>query len=134
MTAAVAPGYDIAIVGLGVNGVHQITREVDDALRRSTHIFVTDLAAGVTDQLRTIGVPVTDLYTQYKQGSHRIDIYRHMASIVVAAALEQTPVVFATYGHPKMYCYPSRLIQRAARLLDLRVAVLPGISSLDTML
>jgi len=56
-----------------------------------------------------------------------------MASEVIAAALEEPPVCFATYGHPKLYCYPTTLIQRAAKLLDLKIAVLPGISSLDTL-
>lgn len=126
--------YDIALVGLGVKGVHQFTREAEDALRRSTHVFMTDMAPGVADQVRAMGMEVTNLYTKYVRGVHRIEIYREMASTVVSAALEQAPVTFATYGHPKLYCYPSALIERAARLLDLRVTVLPGISSLDTMM
>jgi precorrin-2 methylase len=128
------PEYEIALVGLGVNGAHQFTREAEDALRRSTHVFMTDMAPGVVKQVRTMGADVTNLYTKYAPGKHRIEIYREMASTVVSAALEQPPVAFATYGHPKLYCYPSALIQRAARLLDLRVSVLPGISSLDTLM
>jgi precorrin-2 methylase len=126
--------YEIALVGLGVNGVHQLTREAEDALRRSAHVFMTDMATGVIKQVRAMGVDATNLYSKYVPGKHRIEIYREMASIVVSAALEQPPVTFATYGHPKFYCYPSALIQRAARLLDLRVAVLPGVSSLDTLM
>jgi uncharacterized protein YabN with tetrapyrrole methylase and pyrophosphatase domain len=57
-----------------------------------------------------------------------------MASRVVAAALDDPPVCFAAYGHPKVYCHPTTLIQRAARVLDLKVTVFPGLSSLDTLL
>lgn len=126
--------YEIVLVGLGVNGAHQFTREAEDALRLSSHVFMTDMAPGVVDQVRTMAADVTNLYTKYAPGQHRIEIYREMASTVVSAALEQPPVAFATYGHPRFYCYPSALIQRAARLLDLRVSVLPGVSSLDTLM
>ncbi len=56
-----------------------------------------------------------------------------MAAEVINAALAGSPVAFATYGHPLVYCYPAELIQRAAKLLNLKVEVFPGISSLDTL-
>lgn len=126
--------YDIAAVGLGIAGIHQITREVEETISRCTQTFVTDIAIGVVDYLKTLCPNVVDLTSQEELGSHRILIYRRMAAEVVAAAVENSPVCFATYGHPKMYCYPTILIQRAAKLLDLKVMVLPGISSLDTLL
>lgn len=126
--------FDIAIVGLGIVGVHQITREVEETIRRSTEIFVTGSAIGVIEYLKTLCPQVTDLTSQYEIGSHRIEIYRRMASDVVAAAVENPTVCFATYGHPNLYCYPTTLIQRSAKLLDLKTQVLPGISSLDTLL
>jgi hypothetical protein len=57
-----------------------------------------------------------------------------MAAEVVDAAIVGSPVCFASYGHPLVYCYPAILIQRAAKLLNLRVEMFPGISSLDTLL
>src|SRR5258708_37520523 len=57
-----------------------------------------------------------------------------MAAEVVNEVLVDPPVCFATYGHPLLYGHPSVLIQRAAKLLDLRVETFPGISSLDTLL
>jgi uncharacterized protein YabN with tetrapyrrole methylase and pyrophosphatase domain len=125
---------DIAIVGLGVSGVHQITREVEETLRRCNETFITDMGVGVVEYLETLSPKVTDLTSRYEAGNHRILIYRRMASEVVAAALEHPPVAFATYGHPRMFCYPTTLIQRAATVLDLAVEVLPGISFLDTLL
>jgi uncharacterized protein YabN with tetrapyrrole methylase and pyrophosphatase domain len=125
---------DIAVVGLGISGVHQITREVEETLRRSNETFVTDMGVGVLEHLESLGPKVTDLTSRYESGSHRILIYRRMASEVVAAALDHPPVAFATYGHPRMYCYPTTLIERAATVLDLTVQVLPGISFLDMLL
>jgi uncharacterized protein YabN with tetrapyrrole methylase and pyrophosphatase domain len=126
--------HDIAVAGIGLAGAHQITREVEETIRRSNEIFVTDMAVGVNDYLKTLCPKVTDLTSRREFDTHRILIYRRMASEVVAAALEHPPVAFVTYGHPRMLCYPTTLIERAAQVLDLKVQVLPGISFLDTLL
>jgi len=126
--------FDIAIVGLGMVGVHQITREAEETLRRVNQIFITDIALGMVDYLRGFGPKVVDLTTRRELGVHRIVIYRRMTSEVVAAAVEAPPVAFATYGHPNVYCYPTTLIQRAASVLDLKTRVIPGISSIDVLL
>src|SRR5262249_22515976 len=126
--------YDIAVVGLGIVGSHQITREAEETIRRSNETFVIDSAVGVLDYLRTLCPKVTDLKTVYEFGIHRRLIYRQMASVVTAAAMERPPVCFAAYGHPKLYCYPTTLLQRAARVLNLKIEVLPGVSSLDTLM
>jgi uncharacterized protein YabN with tetrapyrrole methylase and pyrophosphatase domain len=126
--------YDIAVVGLGISGVHQITREAEETMRRCNEIFVADQAPGILRYLSSLGPQVTDLATRLTPGVHRLVAYRAMASEIIAGALERAPVCFATYGHPKMYSYPTILIQRAAAILDLRVKILPGISFLDTLL
>ncbi|HEV2834369.1 MAG TPA: SAM-dependent methyltransferase, partial [Pyrinomonadaceae bacterium] len=126
--------YDIAVVGLGMTGTHQITREAEETIRRSRQTFVIDMAVSVLDYLKTLCPDVVDLRRAQKPGVHRRLTYRRMASIVIDAAIEKPPVCFATYGHPKMYCHPTTLIQRAATVLGLKVVVLPGVSSLDTLL
>lgn len=125
---------DIAVVGLGLVGVHQVTTQVEETIRRCNRTFVIDTAFGVVDYLRTLCPEVTVLASPHDAGTHRILIYRRMATEVVSAALDDAPVCFATYGHPRMYCYPTTLISRAAQVLDLSVEVMPGISFLDTLL
>jgi precorrin-2 methylase len=125
--------FDIAIVGLGIIGVHQITREADETIRRCRHTFVVDSGYGVISYLQSICGEVTSLFPFYEKGKSRLPTYRKMASEVINAAISDSPVCFATYGHPLVYCYPAILIQRAAKLLDLRVETFPGISSLDTL-
>jgi precorrin-3B methylase len=126
--------FDVAIVGLGIVGVHQITREVEETIRRCRHTFVIDSGFGVVDYLQSICAEVTSLVPLYERGKSRLPTYRRMAAEVINAAITGPPVCFATYGHPLIYCYPAVLIQRAAKLLDLRVETFPGISSLDTLL
>jgi uncharacterized protein YabN with tetrapyrrole methylase and pyrophosphatase domain len=125
--------FDIAIVGLGIVGVHQITREVEETIRRCRHTFVIDSGFGVVPHLHSLCPEVTSLAQFYERGKERLPIYRRMAAEVINAAIGGPPVCFATYGHPLVYCYPAILIQRAAKLLNLRVEAFPGISSLDTL-
>jgi uncharacterized protein YabN with tetrapyrrole methylase and pyrophosphatase domain len=126
--------FDIAIVGLGIVGVHQITREVEEVIRRCRQTFVVDSGFGVVPYLQTICPEVTSLLPLYQKGKSRLPTYRRMAAEVVNAAMADSPVCFATYGHPLVYCYPATLIQRAAKLLDLQVKTFPGVSALDTLL
>ena len=126
--------FDIAIVGLGIVGVHQITREVEETIRRCRHTFVVDSGFGIVSYLKGICAEVTSLLPLYESGKSRLPTYRRMAAEVIDGAIASPPVCFATYGHPLVYCYPAVLIQRAAKLLNLRVETLPGISALDTLL
>jgi precorrin-3B methylase len=125
--------FDIAIVGLGIVGVRQITREVEETVRRCRHTFVIDGGFGVVPYLKSICAEVTSLLSFYERGKERLPTYRRMAAEVINAAIADSPVCFATYGHPLVYCYPAILIQRAAKLLNLKVEAFPGISSLDTL-
>jgi uncharacterized protein YabN with tetrapyrrole methylase and pyrophosphatase domain len=134
MSPASDSPFDIAVVGLGITGVHHITREAEETLRRCRRTFVAHSAPGFLAYLRTVSPDVVDLSDHFGPGVHRLRSYQAIASEVVAAAVEQPPVAFATYGHPKMYSYPTVLIERAAVLLDLQVWLLPGISFLDTLL
>jgi uncharacterized protein YabN with tetrapyrrole methylase and pyrophosphatase domain len=126
--------FDIAVVGLGIVGVHQITREVDEVIRRCNRTFVIESGYGVTDYLKTLCPQVESLGNLYERGKSRLPTYRKMAAEVISAALSTPPVCLAAYGHPRVYCYPTTLIQNAAPLLDLHVEVFPGISAFDTLL
>jgi hypothetical protein len=126
--------FEVAIVGLGINGVHQITKEVEEVIRRCRHVLVVDSGYGVLDFLGTLCPRVTNLAVLYKRGEDRTPTYHKMAAEVVSEAMSAPPVCFATYGHPRLYCYPTTLIKRAAFLLNLRVEVFCGVSSIDTMI
>lgn len=126
---------DITIAGLGMVAVNQVTPEVTAVLRRSREILYLDHGFGVRPFLEDLCPAVTDLYPiGYRTDEPRIKAYDRMSATVLDAALDHAPVTFAIYGHPKVYVYPTAQIKAAAVHLDLTVDVLPGISSLDTML
>ncbi|MER5492621.1 SAM-dependent methyltransferase [Streptomyces sp. NPDC002490] len=125
---------DIYIVGLGIRNVQQITREAEQAVRLSKKVFTVDAGFGIDEFLRTLCPDVRSMLDHYEEGGDRLRTYRAMAAEVVDAAVDDAPVCFATYGHPKIYVYPSQLIEQAASLLGLTVRILPGISALDTII
>jgi uncharacterized protein YabN with tetrapyrrole methylase and pyrophosphatase domain len=126
--------FDIGIVGLGIVGTHQITREAEEVIRRSRHTFVVSSGYGICEYLETLCERVTDLSYLYEPGMDRLPTYQRMASEVVSAALVEAPVCLASYGHPWVYCYPTTLIHRAAPMLGLHVEVFAGVSAFDTLL
>jgi uncharacterized protein YabN with tetrapyrrole methylase and pyrophosphatase domain len=126
--------FDIGIVGTGIVGTHQLTREAEEVIRRSRQTFLIASGYGVADYLRTLCPEVTDLGALYEPGRNRLPTYQKMAATVIAAAERHTPVCLATYGHPWVYCYPTTLITQAAAHLGLHVEVFPGVSALDTLI
>jgi uncharacterized protein YabN with tetrapyrrole methylase and pyrophosphatase domain len=126
--------FDIGIVGTGIVGSHQMTREAKEVIRRSNHTFVLASGYGITEYVETLCPKVTDLSYLYEPGMNRLPTYHRMAAEVVSAAQVEAPVCLATYGHPWVYCYPTTLITRAAPLLGLHVEVFAGVSAFDTLL
>lgn len=126
--------FDIGIVGLGIVGTHQITREAEEVIRHSKRTFVIASGYGIPEYIETLCPRITDLSYLYEPGMNRLPTYHRMAAEVVSAALVGAPVCLATYGHPWVYCYPTTLINRAAPLLGLHVEVFAGVSAFDSML
>lgn len=126
--------FDIGIVGTGIVGTHQFTREAEEVIRRSNHTFTVVSGYGILEYIETLCPRVTDLSYLYEPGMDRRPTYHQMAAEVVSAALVESPVCLATYGHPQVYCYPTTLINRAAPLLGLHVEVFAGVSAFDMLL
>jgi uncharacterized protein YabN with tetrapyrrole methylase and pyrophosphatase domain len=126
--------FDIGIVGTGIVGTHQLTREAEEVIHRCKRTFVIDSGYGIPEYLETLCPEVTELGHLYNPGKDRLPTYRRMAAEVVSAAVADAPVCLATYGHPWVYCYPTTLITMAAPLLGLHVEVFPGVSAFDTLL
>jgi hypothetical protein len=126
---------DLWIAGLGLQTATQLTREVEHALRSSNEVLYLDTGVATGALLARFCPRTTSLYEEsYAVESARVNAYEHMAARVIDAALDHAPVTFAIHGHPLVAAHPPFLVLELARALDLRVAVLPGISALDTIL
>lgn len=132
--AQVEEAFDIYIVGLGIVNVRQVTREVEEALRRSREILYVAEIFGLAEYLHQLCPHVTDLRKiAYREGEDRMNAYNTMTAKVIEAALEHPPVTFALYGHPLVFAFPPFQILRVAPLLGLRVKIFPGISAMDCL-
>ena len=126
---------DITIAGLGIRAVVQVTAEVEARIRRCREVLVLDSGVGTEAYLAARCARVTPLYDRtYGEADSRVQAYHHMAASVVEAALARSPVVYAVHGHPIVFCHSSFLIRDLAAVLGLSVEVLPGISSMDSLL
>ena len=129
-----ASSIDIYIVGTGITPGLHMTRETEAALRSAKEILYVDKSFGIDELLAKYCENTTDLHkSSYVEGHNRLDAYRNMAATVVNAALSHPPVAFALYGHPLVYSLPPFMVISAAEAIGLKVKVLPGISSLDTL-
>lgn len=127
-------GIDIFIIGTGILPGFHLTREAEAALRAAKQVLYVDKSFGIDELLKGYCSNLTDLHkSSYSEGANRLDAYRNMASTVVNAALANPPVCFALYGHPLVYSLPPFMVIAAAEAIGLKVKVLPGISSLDTL-
>ncbi|MGE0385060.1 MAG: SAM-dependent methyltransferase [Gammaproteobacteria bacterium] len=130
----IGAGIDIHIAGLGVQGVDHLTLETDAILAECNEVLYVDTGIATRAYLAARCRRATALYDEsYAPGRGRVGAYRHMAARVVEAALDHPPVAFAMFGHPIVFAYAPFLIADMARLLDLRVQVLPAVSSLDCL-
>jgi len=126
--------FDIYIVGTGIIPALHLTREAEAAMRRSKEVLYIDKSFGSEEFLNSLCPNITDLHAaSYRETEERLDAYRKMASLVIDAALNHPPVTFALYGHPLVYALPPVIVLAMAQLIGLRVKVMPGISSLDTL-
>jgi precorrin-3B methylase len=126
---AVAPA-DVTVVGVGIRGVDQLTREGEAALRRAREVFYVDAGLAVGAFLRGLGPTVTPLFAEaYAGGAGRGGTYRHIAARVLAGALRHRPVCLVVQGHPTVFSYAPLLVRDAGAALGLRVRILPGVSA-----
>jgi uncharacterized protein YabN with tetrapyrrole methylase and pyrophosphatase domain len=125
--------YDIYILGLGIFGINQVTKETEEALRICHKVYYLHTEPSVRDYLKSFNIEMENLRPVYKLGETRAPVYQAMANAVLEAAKEKPPVALAVYGHPTIFVSASRIIRERAPALGLSVQALPGISALDCL-
>jgi uncharacterized protein YabN with tetrapyrrole methylase and pyrophosphatase domain len=125
----------ITIVGAGILSPEQITREGDCALRASDLIFyLLDLHSCLRKYLRSLGPELVDLDSIYREGRRDTDVYDDITRLVVFAAAVRRRTTLLVPGHPAIYVTVTRQIEERGRAMGIETVVLPGVSSIDTMI
>ena len=125
---------DVYILGTGMVSARQLTREAEQALDRVGDVYLLHPLPEVRALVRDRCDSVVDLTDEYERGSERSDSYEAMARRVLDRAADaDDPIAFAVYGHPTAGVTPTELIRKRATDRDMRVEIVPGISSLDCL-
>ncbi|WP_256558426.1 SAM-dependent methyltransferase [Salinilacihabitans rarus] len=126
---------DIYVVGTGMVGTRQLTREVELAFESSSEVYLLDHQPEIMRRhLDSFDAEVTDLRELYDEGGLRENSYEAMAETVLdAAEASDEPVTLALYGHPFVFVSPSRWIVEKAPERGLCVEKRPGVSSMDCL-
>lgn len=125
---------DIYVIGTGMVGYRQLTKEAEAAIEESGRVYLLNLHGVVEEYLEQFDVETYDLRTYYEEHRDRREIYDSMAEHVLDAADDtDSPITFAAYGHPLVFVSPSQLIIDRAPERGLTVETRPGISSMDCL-
>jgi tetrapyrrole (corrin/porphyrin) methylase-like protein len=123
-------------LGLGIGGIRRLTAEADEVLRSADTIL--HLSAVGADLVDRYPGEVVSLLPVYQGTPGDESAYQAIADALIAAAEKARDrggyACFATYGHPLWLVDSSRMAMRLAAESSLRVGVVPGISSFDTLL
>lgn len=124
---------DIYLIGRGIaEGTAHMTVESIEALRSCRVVF--DLSDDVR-AIRRLHPYVVDLAREYWTGELCADVYPRLEARVLEEAMTNGPTVgMVVDGHPMVFDDVNWEIVRNGRRRGLRVAPLPGISCIDTLL
>ncbi|MFB6295551.1 MAG: SAM-dependent methyltransferase [Halobacteriales archaeon] len=132
---------DVYVVGTGMVGYRQFTKEAEAAVRNSERVFLVHFQNIVESYLEDevaaeldVAGEVELLTSEYDEGEDRGHAYERMAERVLEGARERdAPVTFALYGHPMVFVSPTRFVLSRASEEGLVTEVRPGISSVDCL-
>ena len=127
---------DIYLLGSGIRGTLQFTRETIQAIKASRVCYVLHDDTMIHDFVRDFGCQVVDLAELYDGAEVRRDVYERISKILVEAAQadEEGPVSFLVHGHPLFLVSATEYTLELAKEAGLNVEMVPGVSSFDTLL
>ncbi len=127
----------ITIAGVGLRGVGHLTPEAEDAIREARVVFVSAYNTGLADHVRALA-PRAEVHDaeqgEYRVGMYRPEMYRRMASRVLDRAREAPGVLMLAPGSAVVVDLVTQLVLEGARDSGLDVRVLPGVSSIESVL
>src|SRR5262245_17800386 len=95
--------YHLYLVGLGIRGPGQVTRETEAILRRCTRIYYAHTDPTVGAYLRQLWPRVSNVARYYADGRSHRRTYEAITAAVTRGATRRPPVAFAIFGHPLVY-------------------------------
>ena len=128
------PATGIVIVGSGIKVPAQLTIEAVAALEHSSEIWTNLPEPEHAELVQHIGRGVNSLWPFFHSDRPRIDNYRDIVAHIISRAACLPSVAYLTQGHPLVLDKVTTELLRHGQQAGIAVSVLPGISSLDTIL
>lgn len=125
---------DLYLLGSGIRGTLQLSRETIQAVSACRVVYILHDDLAVHAYVRSLGPQVVDLAPLYDQATERSAVYRRISELLVDAARAAPGVGFMVHGHPLFLVSATEYTLELARDAGLEVAMLPGVSSFDTLL
>ncbi len=123
---------DLFLIGSGVLSFVDFTLLAEAALKRSKTICYLHNIPSLERYLDTFQIPRENLLPKYYiDGKALEDIYNDVVEHVLRVGRIAKPTALILHGHPLVYSAISRRLIRAPHQNNLRLEVVPGISSLD---
>ena len=126
---------DIYFIGSGIYSVLHFTEEAKQCLRSCRKAFILHSDEMVHQFVRSLVADSFDLSSLYAEYSSRSDVYSRIAEVVIDDVSAGGPrVAIVVHGHPMFLVSAiERTIERATAQ-SLSCEVVPGVSSLDTIM
>lgn len=126
---------DVYLLGSGIRGTLQVTRETEQALSVCARVYVLHADAAILDYASKFCGDVRDVAHLYEGQVVRRDVYEAIADLLVGDVRSGTrPVGFLVHGHPLFLVSAAEYTLEQARAAGLQAVALPAVSSFDTIL
>ena len=124
---------NLVIAGLGIKDLKQMTIETFEEIScTDTVLYLGCQPQAHVKELQKMGArKVESILELYKDGAVDEENYQRLENAVVEATQTHSKTILLVPGHPRIGV---TLVQRLVRRKDLKVHVLPGVSSFDTMI
>jgi uncharacterized protein YabN with tetrapyrrole methylase and pyrophosphatase domain len=124
------------VIGLGIAVPNHVTIQASEAMARCTELYsLVQEPAHLWVPSHTLQkIKVFNILEWYVEGSIRIQNYEYVAASVFSAIGNDGSVGYVTYGNPMAFDRVAQNLLELCRNAGFHVQVVPGISSIDTVL
>ena len=124
----------VYVVGLGTRAVAQITLESHQIIAGLDCAVFLDGRGEVQAYLAELGVEACDVSSIYAEEDARIEVYRAIADVVVEQARRFGRVGYLAPGNPNFLNVVVEILEARCAEEGIPFHLLPGVSSLDTVI
>lgn len=124
------------VIGLGVSVPIHITIQASRAISRCSLLYsIVQEPVPLWLPLESVGkISVVNVLDWYREGDLRTQNYDHVSTSILEELGRNQTTGYVTYGNPMAYDRVAQNLVRGCKEAGFKVQVVPGVSSIDTVL